>query len=80
MKNIIITAAFALMSATSAVSASPWSTQNDPNVLVNIPTVEAIIEQICMGCISPSTGRPSTNYVRPHIRSNGAYVGGYYRS
>jgi hypothetical protein len=37
-------------------------------------------ELACFGCISPSTGRPRTNFVRPHFRSNGTHVGGYYRS
>ena len=80
MKKIIITAAFVLMSAANAVSASPLSIPNDPNVLVNMPTVETTVIQACYGCISPNTGRPRTNYVRPHFRSNGTYVGGYYRS
>ena len=34
----------------------------------------------CYGCLSESTGRPRTEYVRPHYRSNGTYVDGYYRS
>jgi hypothetical protein len=81
MKKIIIAAAIALMSATTAVSASPFSSYaSNPNVLVNKPVVKAMDELACFGCISPSTGRPRTNFVRPHFRSNGSFVGGYYRS
>ena len=34
----------------------------------------------CYGCISTETHRPRTEYVRPHVRSNGTYVNGYWRS
>ena len=34
----------------------------------------------CYGCISTETYRPRTEYVRPHVRSNGTYVNGYWRS
>ena len=34
----------------------------------------------CFGCNSEITGRPRTEYVRPHYRSNGTWVDGYYRS
>lgn len=34
----------------------------------------------CYGCLSTETYRPRTEYVRPHVRSNGTYVDGYWRS
>ena len=37
-------------------------------------------ELSCYGCTSDSTGRPRVEYVRPHVRSNGTYVEGYWRS
>jgi len=81
MKKIIIAAAIALMSATTAVSASPFSSYaSNPNVLVNKPIVAVMDELACLGCISPSTGRIRDGYVTPHFRSNGSFVGGYYRS
>jgi hypothetical protein len=81
MKKIIVAAAIALMSATANVSASPFSSiESNPNVLVNKPIVKAMVELACYGCISPSTGRIRDNYVRPHFRSNGAFVNGYWRS
>ena len=81
MKKIIIAAAIALMSATTTVSANPFSSiYSDPNVLVNKPIVAVMDELACYGCISPSTGRIRDGYVTPHFRSNGSFVGGYYRS
>ena len=38
-----------------------------------------LLEISCFGCISPRSGMPRTNYVRPHI-NNGRMVGGYWRS
>ena len=52
----------------------------DPNVLVNKPIVAVMDELACYGCISPSTGRIRDGYVTPHFRSNGSFVGGYYRT
>jgi len=81
MKKIIIAAAIVLISATTSVSASPFpSPYTDPNVLVNKPIVAVMDELACLGCISPSTGRIRDGYVTPHFRSNGSFVGGYYRS
>ena len=83
MKKILISAAVALITATSAysVSASPFTgIQNDPDVLVNKPVVQQTDEIACYGCISPSTGRIRNNYVSPHYRSNGTFVNGYWRS
>ena len=54
-----------------------------PEIQVNqiTPNLDLFkFEQVCYGCISPSTGRPRTQYVQPHIRSNGTYVNGYWRS
>ena len=81
MKKTLIAVAIALISATTAVSASPFSSPyTDPNVLVNKPIVAVMDELACYGCISPSTGRIRDGYVTPHFRSNGSFVGGYYRS
>ena len=38
-----------------------------------------LLELSCLGCISPRSGMPRTNYVRPHFNS-GRLVGGYWRS
>ena len=81
MKTTLFAAAIALMSATTAVSASPFlSTHTDPDVLVNRPVVESIDDLACLGCISPNTGRIRDGYVTPHFRSNGSFVNGYWRS
>ena len=83
MKKILISAAVALITATTAysVSASPFTgIENDPNVLVNKPVVQQTDEVACYGCISPNTGRIRNNYVSPHYRSNGTFVNGYWRS
>jgi hypothetical protein len=78
MNKIIVAAGFALMSATSAVAASPFSSiYSDPNVLVNVAAMD---ELACYGCVSPSTGRVRDGYVSPHIHSNGSYINGYWRS
>jgi hypothetical protein len=81
MKNIIIAAAIALISATTVVSASPFSLNGtNPEVLINKPIVKVMDELACYGCISPNTGRVRDGYVRPHTRSNGSFVNGYWRS
>ena len=48
------------------------------NMLIKLPEFPEL-QMSCFGCISPNTGRPRTNYVRPHF-NNGRFVGGYYRS
>ena len=81
MKTTLIAAAIALICATASVSASPFATiENDPNVLVNNPIIKVLDEMVCFSCISPNTGRIRDGCVRPHIRSNGTYVRGYWRS
>ena len=81
MKNIIVAAAFAVISSATVVSASPSSFNSiNPDILVNKPVVAEMDELACMGCISPNTGRIRDGYVAPHIRSNGAFVNGYWRS
>ena len=83
MKKTIIAAVITLVTATAAysVSASPFGAiTNDPDVLVHNPIPQEVEEMACYGCISPRTGRPRTNYVRPHYRGNGTYVRGYWRS
>ena len=81
IKHLAPVLAIALISATTSVSASPFSSPDtDPNVLVNKPMVAVMDELACLGCISPSTGRIRDGYVTPHFRSNGSFVGGYWRS
>ena len=85
MKNLIIAATLLLASFTSNVMASPILNETfGPNseILINVPEVAPIesMELACFGCISKETGRPRTNYVRPHTRSNGTRVQGYWRS
>lgn len=53
------------------------------NIHANIKKTTSTTEVLPIlqyGAISPNTGRPATNYVSPHYRSNGTYVNGYYRS
>ena len=76
-------AATAILTAiASSASASPMGQHfefEQENVLTNNPTVTND-ELACYGCISPSTGRVRDSYVRPHFRSNGSFVNGYWRS
>jgi len=81
MRTILFAAAIALVSAATSVSANPTIfIESDPNIFVNNPVIEGLEEMACFGCISPETGRPRTNYVRPHVRRNGTPVPGYWRS
>ena len=85
MKNLIIAATVAFISATSAASASPLAPVGhsfiEPDVLINMPNTIAGGEELaCYGCFSTTTGRIRNNYVRPHVRSNGSFVNGYWRS
>jgi hypothetical protein len=55
------------------------STHSD--ALINNPTTRnPAYSPICFGCTSSITGLPRTEFVRPHTRSNGTHVDGYYRS
>jgi hypothetical protein len=81
MKKTLIAAAVTFIAATSIASANPFApidTNND--VLINKPIVAQADELACFGCISPSTGRFRDGFVRPHFRSNGSFVNGYWRS
>lgn len=81
MRNFIIVTAALLFAATSSASATPFTPlENNPDVLVNQPVPPQLDHLVCFGCVSPSTGMPRTNYVRPHYRSNGSFVNGYWRS
>ena len=86
MKNIVIATITAAILGTSTASAAlfqPYMTDGQL-LLINKPIMETSIqggEEIsCYGCISPRTGRFRNEYVRPHFRSNGTYVNGYFRS
>ena len=59
----------------------------DLDVLIENPVFDAFdandnheFRLACYGCLSTETYRPRTEYVRPHFRSNGTYVNGYWRS
>ena len=57
MKNTLIAATIALMSATTSVSASPFSSPHfAPDLLINKPIIKVMDELVCYGCISPNTG------------------------
>ena len=82
-KSIIttITAVALTVIGANTVTASPFDFNlKDPKILVNQPLPENLELQACFGCISPSTGRFRDGYVRPHFRSNGSFVNGYWRS
>ena len=80
----LLAAAIALTSVNfSVVQASPFESWMDndkikPQILIYHPEVPEY-KIACYGCLSRETGRPRTNYVRPHI-NNGRYVEGYWRS
>ena len=87
MKKItLITSAIALSIASFGIQAAIYdhtSGLSGPEIQVNqiTPALDLFkFEQACYGCISPSTGRPRTEYVQPHFRSNGTFVNGYWRS
>ena len=86
MKSIITAVAFTIAAAVTAnVNAAPvMDTGFMPNkeILIYMPDErpEGIKELACYGCLSTETGRPRTNYVQPHVRSNGTFVQGYWRS
>ena len=86
MKSMIIAAAFTIAAAMTAnVSAAPVPDSGlmpNKEILIYMPdeTPAGIKELTCYGCLSTETGRPRTNYVQPHVRSNGTYVQGYWRS
>ena len=92
MKKLTLAIATTLMLAAGSASAGsmfePFKSNNSgvfgapsADVLIYNPTVRnPTYSPICYGCTSSITGLPRTEYVRPHYRSNGAFVGGYYRS
>ena len=87
MKKVIIAAAIALTTGLGGINAVSASTfpldvelEANPNILLNMSAVKAYDQTVCYSCISPNTGRPRTNYVRPYTRRNGTYVNGYWRS
>jgi hypothetical protein len=92
MKKLTLAIATTLMLATASANAGsmfdPFKSSTpgafgSPNadVLINNPTTRnSAYSPICFGCTSSITGLPRTQYVRPHFRSNGAFVSGYWRS
>jgi len=92
MKKLTLAIATTLMLAAGSASAGsmfePFKSNNSgvfgapsADVLIYSPTARnPAYSPICYGCTSSITGLPRTEYVRPHYRSNGAFVGGYYRS
>ena len=96
MKNILkrVTLSLTLMflAATNPVSAgamfNPFNGLGNSGLgnmereyLINNPEKSpSLYSPVCFGCFSSTTGLLRTEYVRPHFRSNGTYVDGYYRS
>ena len=85
MKNLILAAVLAITTAAASLSAHAGPIQvMDPGFqsqnLIYSPNAEAQLDPVCYGCTSSVTGLPRTEYVRPHVRSNGTSVQGYYRS
>ena len=85
MKSLILSAILGVTVLASSAMANPFNTADDgfsKEVLIYNPNqgVDVGFDNICQGCISPRTGRPRNNYVRPHDRGNGTRVEGYWRS
>ena len=85
MKKLILSTIIGTALLASSAIASPFNSYEDgfqKDILIYKPAMhsEVTMEQACYGCISNETGRPRTNYVSPHLRGNGTYVNGYYRS
>ena len=85
MKKLILSTIIGATLLASSAIASPFNSYGEglnKDFLIYKPATqsEATMEQVCFGCISPSTGRPRTNFVSPHFRSNGTFVNGYWRS
>jgi hypothetical protein len=81
MKKLLIATAIALTTLASTSIASPMldsSPKPQNQILIHSPDqqIQGLKELACYGCLSSQTGRPRTNYVRPHTRSNGSYVQG----
>ena len=84
-KKAIITALAAsafVTAVASTASASPMGPAFEYEQNKELTNNPVIIndELACFGCISPSTGRFRHGFVRPHFRSNGSFVNGYWRS
>ena len=85
MKKLILSTIIGTTLLASSAIASPFNSYDgdfQKELLIYKPATqsEVTMEQACYGCISPTTGRPRTNFVRPYIRSNGTFVNGYWRS
>ena len=85
MRTLIAAAILSIATAATALSAHAGPIEViDPGFetqkLIYMPDQGQNFELACYGCPSATTGQPRLNHVRPHYRSNGAYVDGYYRS
>ena len=91
MTKLMKTLSFAAILVSTLSHSQAFSTNNELNnlfeneVLIYNPNIKiegdsTFVEMACYGCASSETGRPRTNYVKPHYRSNGTYVSGYWRS
>ena len=85
MKKVLIATAITIFTGTVGASAAAFEMEDQGNqLLINKPKIEASDQYFevlaCYGCISTTTGRPRTKYIRGHYRSNGTYVSGYYKS
>ena len=81
--KILFAIALTLVSITfNQVEAKPmgiFEIQKSGSGQINNHSNSPLIEISCFGCLSPQSGRPRSNYVRPHI-NNGRVIGGYWRS
>ena len=85
MKSLMVAAALAIAALTGTANAAPmldsdFGLKSDKPLQISDTTLGAGEEFACYGCLSTETGRPRDNYVRPHFRSNGAFIQGYWRS
>ena len=89
-KKLITTAAITAAIASSAIAltgaanAAPmldngFSWKSDKPLQISDTILGAGEEFACWGCLSPDTGRPRNNFVRPHY-NNGNFIDGYWRS
>lgn len=85
MRKVLIATALTIFAGTVSVSAAAFEIEPQGNqLLINKPKIEipdqSFEEIACYGCLSTTTGRPRTKYIRGYMKSNGTYVNSYYKS
>ena len=91
MTNFAKTFTYMAILVSSLAHSQAYSPDNKLNNLdideiqINKPEAQdsdhkSMVQFACYGCLSTETYRPRNEYVRPHVRSNGTYVDGYWRS